>query len=113
MTRSSVGRVQGDSKDTITLVVGGLEDLSTVNTCEAHVWKNSTKSTLDAEVLDPDARTVLVQLGEAPDGWLPSAPSTGGWNVELECTFLDGSIKTFPEDAPPVIKIREQGDPAP
>lgn len=101
-------RVQGDVDRTLTVTLGQIADLSAVSTIEAHVWRGSTYETLTAVVLDADDCTVTVDLGD-DDGWLSDA-APGTWALEVEATFADGSVATWPEEKPDKIIVRAQGD---
>lgn len=106
-------RVAGDVDDTIVAQLGGIDNLDTVASVEAHVWTLSSRANLTAAVADSAARTITVELGDET-GWLATqAPIVATkWQVEYEVTFLDGSVKTWPEGPPDVIEVRPQGDPA-
>lgn len=101
-------RVQGDVDDTITVKLAGIASLAAVQSVEAHVWWRTSHETLAASVADPDECTLTVELGAA-DGWLSDAAAVQ-WEVEYQLTFLDGSVKTWPE-TPDKISVRAQGDP--
>lgn len=114
--------VSGDLGDTRTVRLDGLTDLENVTAIEAHVWRTSTAGVvLAAAVVDATERTVRINLGEA-SGWLATA-EPGTWFIEVEATFNDGSVLTFPSNAQPrnalapsagvgsicTIEVREQG----
>lgn len=101
-------RVQGDIDDTIVVTLNGIDNLAGVDTVEGHVWRGTTTETLDAAVADSAARTVTVQLGDA-DGWLATA-TAGYWRFEVQATFGDGTVLTWPADAADRIYVRAQGD---
>lgn len=101
-------RVQGDVDDSIVVTLNGIADLSAVDTLEAHVWRGDTRETLDAEIADSAARTVLVHLGDET-GWLATA-EPGYWRFEVQATFGIGTVLTWPADEPDRIYVRAQGD---
>jgi hypothetical protein len=106
-------RVAGDVDDTIVPQLGGIVNLDAVASVEAHVWTSATRVNLSAAVTDSAARTITVELGDET-GWLATqAPVVATkWQVEYELTFLDGSVKTWPEGSPDLIEVRPQGDPS-
>lgn len=98
-------RVQGDVGDTVTARFEGVLDLVGVTAIEAHVWREGTVATLAAEVADPDARTVLVQLGS----WLATA-TPGTWKLEIEATWPGPVIVTSPaKPGGAAIYVRAEG----
>jgi hypothetical protein len=98
------GCVAGDINDYRIVTVGGVEDLTTISSIEAHVWNSTTDATLAATVIDPVARTVRVEHGDT-GGWLPSLPRPGKWWIEVEGTWGDGTVLTFPTPGDPVAKV--------
>lgn len=97
-------KVQGDVKDKLIVVLDGVENL-TGATAVAYVWQNGVaRTTLTATITDPVARTVSVDLGGA-SGWL-SAVAPGTWLLEVEVTFTDATILTWPAGAPDMIVVR-------
>lgn len=101
-------RVQGDIGDTINPILDGIQDLTTVTNVEAHVWRTGIAAeTLEAEVLDPVARILLVHLGDAT-GWLVTA-APNVWRVEYALTFADGTELTWPASGNDWIMVRAQG----
>lgn len=97
-------KVRGDVSDTIIVILYGVESLTGAQSVEAHVWHETTRFTLVAEVLNSADRTVLVHLGGV-SGWLATA-ETKVWNHEVEITFTDGSILTWPSGKPDTITVR-------
>lgn len=104
-------RVQGDTNDTLTAALAGIETLPVGATIEAHVWRTTTPAsttTLTAVVLDAVARTVLVQLG----AWITTA-TPGLWWVEVQVTgtWSDGQTgpRTFPSTGGRPLRIRAAG----
>lgn len=81
-------RYQGDTDDTITPRVDGVDSLTGVTAVEAVVWRTTApvdEAVLDAVVLDADACTVLVSLGTwitdaAPGVWKVAVRPTGTWS---------------------------------
>jgi hypothetical protein len=99
-------KVQGDVNDTITVVLSGVENLLTATAVEAHVWRaDVAPETLPAAITDPVTRTVLVQLGGA-SGWLSDA-AANVWYVDVQVTFADGSVFTWPSGGPDTIAVRD------
>lgn len=107
-------KVAGDIGDYITVTLGGITNLDTVTTVEAHVWKAGppvvAPVVLTAAVVDAAACTIEVELGD-DTGWLAGA-GFGRWNIEYELTFGDGSELTWPQMEPDMIVVRSQYDPA-
>lgn len=98
-------KVQGDVNDTITIVLSGVENLNTASAVEAHVWHGTVDpETLPAAITNPTTRTVVVQLGGA-SGWLSDA-AEHVWYLDLQVTFADGSILTWPSGIPDTISVR-------
>lgn len=113
---SNANAVQGDVNRSRVYKLSGIQDLTGVSAAEAHVWNNVSRTTLTATVLDPIERTVEVNLGVLGSDWLPAAPTPGVWSLEIQCTFTDGSIHTWPEGSNPALKrsadtitVRKQG----
>ena len=101
--------VTGDVNDARTVRLDGVANLSAVSTITSHVWRvGVAHAVLATTVVDADARTVRISLGGA-GGWLASAvPDT--YSVEVEATFADGSVLTWPDARPMTLTVREQGD---
>lgn len=98
-------KVQGDVDDTITVILNGVEDLTTAVSVVAHVWHGqATPVNLPAAVTDPVTRTVVVQLGGAA-GWLSDATITV-WFLEVQVTFGNGAVLTWPSGRPDTISVR-------
>lgn len=105
MTSAAWRKVQGDVNDTITAVLNGVEDLVPATAVEAHVWRHDVApETLAAAITDPVTRTVIVQLGGAT-GWLFDAAETV-WYLDVQVTFADGTILTWPAGVPATIAVR-------
>lgn len=92
----------GDVSDKRTLTLGGVDDLTAASSLRAHVYlrEKDTTAELDVAILDANARTVELNLGDA-GGWLPLRPHPGDWRVQVEVTFGDGTILTWPNDESP------------
>ena len=101
-------KVAGDVGDTLTVALGGVDNLDDASSVEAHVWSGSTATTLTAAVDDSAARTITVQLSP----WLESA-TPARWSIEFEVAFSGGAVLTWPADRPDIIIVRQQGDPTP
>lgn len=113
---SNANAVQGDVNRSRIYKLSGIQDLTGLSSVEAHVWNNTTRATLAASVVDATERTVRVNFGIA-GGWLPSLPAVGTWSIEIQGTFGDGSIYTWPEGSNPTMKgsadtitVRRQGE---
>lgn len=102
-------RVRGDVNDFVDVTLSGVQDLTNVSAVEGHVALDRTKVNLAAAVTDPVARTVRVQLGGAVGGWLRTA-EPGSWKLEIEATFLDGTILTWPAASTDTIVVRKDYD---
>jgi hypothetical protein len=90
-------RKQGDVRDTLTVLCRGTKDLATATAVEARVqYGTDAGVTLPGSVLDPVARLVTIQLGNA-GGWLTTA-KLGAWRMVTRITFGDGTRLTWPED---------------
>lgn len=100
----------GDSGDYRDVELTGIGDLDDVSSVVARVRRNRDTATLDAAVLDSSARTIRVQLGAAPDGWLPARPAPGDWQIQYELTFTGGSVLTWPNAAYDTIRVRDDLD---
>jgi hypothetical protein len=74
-------KVQGDVDDTITVVLNGVEDLTTVTSVVAHVWH-----------------------GQATPINLSAAVTV--WFLELQVTFGNGAVLTWPSGRPDTISVR-------
>ena len=101
-------RTNGDLKDTVSVTLSGVEDLTTVTAVEAHVWANGVAPvTLTAAVASASLRTVTVQLGGV-GGWLPTAVARS-YLFETQVTFADGSVITWPSKGADQLTVRAQG----
>lgn len=96
MTTTLEYAVTGDIKDFRTLTLGGVTDLAAASAVEAHVWRHNTHATLAASIVDATARTVRIELGDT-SGWLPTIATAGDWNLEIQVTFADGTVLTWPQ----------------
>lgn len=102
--------VTGDINDTRTIQLAGIDNLNAVQTIVGHAWRgSSTPVQLDCQVDDAADCTVTLSLGGS-DGWLTTA-TPGQWSVEIQASFTDGTVLTWPADKPMTIKVRAQGDP--
>lgn len=92
--------VQGDIGDTCDVALGGIVDLNvSITHLEAHVWKGSTRVTIGATVLDPNASTVRIACGPTALDWLPAKPTPGKWYAEVQILFASGDLFTWPAPA--------------
>jgi hypothetical protein len=98
-------RVAGDTGDTILVVLGGDEPLDAADSFTAHVERFGERHTLAAELVDPDARTVLVQL----DPWLPAITAPGHWGLEVVAT-ADTTEITYPSAREDGVRIDVRAD---
>ncbi len=90
--------VQGDVNDFRSVTLHGVEDLTAVTAIETHVWKTGTtplvEATLATTIVDATERTARIELGGVA-GWLATA-APGTWFLEVEATFGDGTVLTWP-----------------
>lgn len=110
MTTTLSAVTTGDVDVVKVLQLGGVADLSSVDSVEAHVWRpGSAVTTLTATVSDAANRYVSVHLGGA-GGWLPSLSINGRrvrtYYLDVEVTFTDGSVLTW---STAVLPVRGQG----
>lgn len=87
---------QGDRGDTRVVTLGGIATLTSASSVRALITRDDTIVVLAAAVTDAAACEVTIQLGSADDDWLPSRPEVGAWRVQVEVTFADGSVLTWP-----------------
>lgn len=85
-------RVVGDTNDTLTAQLDGIDTIPVGTTVEAHIGRTTdpvSSTTLTATVVDAAARTVRVLLGS----WLTTA-APGVWSLEIQVTgtWADGQI---------------------
>lgn len=98
-------RVQGDVNDTLAVMLCGVVDLSGATAVETHVWRMGLPgATLVTAITDPIARTAQVELSP----WLADA-HPGLWKFEVQVTFGDGTVLTWPSCDPPELRVRAQG----
>lgn len=71
-------------------------DLTNASSVRALVRLKGTKAVLAGAVTDAVGGIVEIQLGIAPTDWLPARPKAGDWQFEVEVTFNDGTILTWP-----------------
>ena len=93
----------GDANDERIVTLGGTADLATVSSIRALVQSKadpSVSSVLSASVLNATARTVTVVFGS----WLATAAAGGYW-LEVETTWSDGTILTFPQGRPDSLQV--------
>lgn len=103
----------GDSGDTRIVRLDGITNLSTVSSIAVFVKQKRVKATLTATVLDSAARTITVNLGVAPTGWLAAGPTTGDWEIEYQVTMANGNIITWPNQGHDSIHVYADLDPTP
>ena len=104
-------RVVGDTNDTVEVTCGGVATLAGATGVEAHVWRTTSPAvaeTLDADVLDAAAGTVLVKLGS----WITdAAPGVYRLEVEVTSAWSDGETgpRTFPSAGGLPLTVRAAG----
>lgn len=101
---------QGDIGDTRLVRVDGIADLAAVTTARALVSRQEDVAALEAEVDDPEERTVSILLG-GTDGWLATRPAVGSWKVQLELTFASGDVLTWPNNEPLFLPVQAEIQP--
>lgn len=73
--------VVGDSADTRTIELTGIENIADVSTFAGYVWRPGiARATVTVTLDDADANTVSAALGP----WLTSAATPGDWYFEIE-----------------------------
>lgn len=101
-------RVQGDLNDKLTVTLDGVADLNAVTAVVGHVWRPGVAPVnLTAAVTNAATRVVTIQLGSG-GGWLATAV-VDNWRFEVQATYADGSILTWPAGSPDTIIVRGQG----
>jgi hypothetical protein len=76
--------------------LGGVESLTGVATVVAKVSRNGgTATTLTAAVTDETERQVTVQLGDVA-GWLPTRTTLETYDLEIQATYVNGAVLTWP-----------------
>ena len=111
MTTNPRPCVAGDIGDTRNVTLGGVQTLVGA-TAVAHVRYLADPTViadLAATITSTTDRTVTVNLGTS-GGWLPSRPASGDWDIEVEVTFGDGSVLTFPDGDPDTLTVRDDLD---
>lgn len=110
-TRQLRPAVAGDVNDVRTLTLNGIEDLDGLDSIEGHVQPVSggASETLAVTVTDSATATVTLSLGGVA-GWLADA-TPGTYRIDVEATFLDGTVLTWPADAPLGLRVRAELDP--
>ena len=107
---SNLSAVVGDVNDIRIFQLAGVASLAGVDAIEAHVWSTTGAANLTGAVVDSGERTVSITLGGS-SGWLSTA-TAGIWNMEIEATYSDGSILTWPTGRPIQLTVRAAGDPS-
>jgi hypothetical protein len=87
--------IQGDKGETRVLTMGGVSNLDAATSARCLLAKGSTVAELDCTIDDAES-TATIDLGSAVDDWLPDGPEVGTWEGQIEVTFADGSILTWP-----------------
>jgi hypothetical protein len=101
---TTITRVQGDVNDTATITLAGVADLTTAASAEAHVKLEGVTATLTCTIPDPNGLDVDIALG-AGAGWLATA-APGPWKLEVQVTFNDGRVLTWPATGTDTIQVR-------
>lgn len=89
----------GDVNDRRIVILNGVDSLLSFSSGIANIQRNGVSADLVVSVVDPVKRIVQINLGVAPTDWLPSRPALGTWIGQLEITFGDGTILTWPSRA--------------
>lgn len=103
---------QGDVGDSAVFTLDGIASLSGVASVRALVQRRGSVEILTAAVTDAIAREVTVQWGAA-GGWLPSRPKVGKWDLQIEVTFGDGRVLTWPNtcDGSSFVEVLDEIEP--
>lgn len=105
--------VQGDVHDWVDVYIAPGVDTTAVTDAEGHLWRRGTRVTVPASY-DTATRTARVELGATPGSpWLPDVElqnPADEWKLEVELTWADGTILTFPSEKPLRLVVRRQGD---
>ena len=102
-------RVQGDINDTLVIQLDGVADFQ-LATATANVWlpgfEPAPLTCTLANGVDGSTPVGLctVHLG-GPGEWLTTA-EPGDYLIEVEVTFDDGSVLTWPEGPPDHLRVR-------
>lgn len=104
---------QGDEGDTAAFTLTGISTLNGATSVRALVQRKETIAILDATVTDAPGREVTVEWGTT-GGWLPSRPKVGRWDLQIEVTFVDGRILTWPNtgDGTAFVEVLDEIEPA-
>jgi len=103
--------VAGDLGDTRTVTLGGIADLTAAVSARGIVSYSADQTVtaeLDATIPDPDATDITVELGGAGE-WLQTA-APGVWLLEVEVTFADGSVLSWPQGSADTLVVRADLD---
>lgn len=102
--------VAGDVGDTITVRLDGIDTLN-ASSVRAIVRRpgTTTSHVLTATITDANERTVTISLGDA-DGWLATDATVGTWDLEIEATFANGDVLTWPSAQPMRLAVRSDLD---
>jgi hypothetical protein len=111
MTKQQLTAVPGDVNDLRVFRLDGVENLDAVQTVTGRVIAHPVEegevvAVLTATVVDPEARTVEVNLGGV-GGWLPTAEE-GEYALQFRLVFNDGTTTlTWPATAPFRLTVRK------
>ena len=86
--------VAGDSGDTRKVTLNGTDALTNVSSVRATVKHTTTGevAVLSASVTNAVTNEVTIELGT----WLSDGPTVGGWEVQVETTWVSGDVLTWP-----------------
>lgn len=87
---------QGDRGDLRVVQLSGAT-LTAATSARCLLRKGTTTVVLDVD-LDNEAGTATIHLGDGDDDWLPTRPAVGAWSGQIEVTYADGSILTWPNE---------------
>lgn len=80
-------------------------DLIDAVSVRAIAKRNGVSVVLPVTVFDSATGVVDVALGALPADWLPKGPSIGKWQFEVEVTYTNGSILTWPNEGYDEIEV--------
>lgn len=101
--------ISGDVGDIrLIKVSGNFDNLDDVASVRALAQKGSATVELGASVASSAARTIQVELGSPPGGWLSGGPTLGKWTMQLEITFDNGQVLTWPNQDTMNINVLRQ-----
>lgn len=106
MTVQIFERVKGDTGPPIEDVLDGVNDLTTVASITAYLYrKRETTATIVASITNATTREISVPL----TAWLPTARS-GDWRIKYRATFQNAQKWTWESGRADVVRVGK--DPA-